>query len=219
MQRCISNFSLPTEKNILRRSSNIYSSVGDISMSPTMLNHIRQPRICYMWRKMPLLGLSLSKRRLVAMQILQRLTYPCITIRSCTAIWILTLIYIRNSIKTTRNRMLDSWFIIEKVSFYSLSLKWKKKMFPKFRRASRCHLQGNHELVQSKRGKDFYLTLGKLTLLILEQCVCVCFFSVSIILRWFGATILRWFGAVAIFQKIRFQSATLLSVSFNRNVI
>ena len=38
------------------------------------------------------------------------------------------------------NRLLDSGFIIEKLSFYSLSLKWKQKLFMNFRRASRCHL-------------------------------------------------------------------------------
>ncbi len=32
---------------------------------------------------------------------------------------------------------------IEKLSFYSLSLKENKKLFPNFRKASRCHLQGN----------------------------------------------------------------------------
>ena len=38
---------------------------------------------------------------------------------------------------------MDSGFIVEKLSFYSLSLKENKKLFPNFRRASHCHLQGN----------------------------------------------------------------------------
>ncbi len=33
--------------------------------------------------------------------------------------------------------------VLEKLSFYSLSLRLKQKLFPNFRRASRCHLQGN----------------------------------------------------------------------------
>ncbi len=33
--------------------------------------------------------------------------------------------------------------MLEELSFYSLSLKENKKLFPNFQRASRCHLQGN----------------------------------------------------------------------------
>ncbi len=48
--------------------------MGDIVMPPTLLKYFSQPRICFMWRNMPLLG-CLSQRRLVAIYIIQSLAY------------------------------------------------------------------------------------------------------------------------------------------------
>ncbi len=42
-------------------------------------------------------------------------------------------------IKLPENWLLDSGFILEKLAFYSLSLKWKQKLFSKFGKAPRCH--------------------------------------------------------------------------------
>ncbi len=52
-----------------------------------------------------------------------------INVPECSLVW-------ENSHALRENRLLDSGFIIEKLSFYSLSLKWKQKLFPNFQQAS-----------------------------------------------------------------------------------